>query len=192
VQTVALLHEVDGRLEHRVDLLILEAAPLALDPARRGVAPVHHGAAAPGDPLAPRLDPHDLLHQGPELLPLEDHAADRLDALRGVLALLLPEVAPGVLQAEQGLDVVGEEADRLVHLHLDLPPPVGLDERRALDDELQTGELDALVGAQLEEDHALPDGPGGAVLRLRDAQLRGQVLEQLLRPELRVVQVLQA
>mmetsp|Transcript_9538 Transcript_9538/g.20916 ORF Transcript_9538/g.20916 Transcript_9538/m.20916 type:complete len:592 (-) Transcript_9538:776-2551(-) len=88
--------------------------------------------------------------------------------------------------------MVREEADRLVHLHLDLPPPVGLDERRALDHELQPGELDPLEGAQLEEDHGLPHGEAGAVLRLRDAQLRVQVLQQLLRPDLRVVEVPEA
>ena len=64
----------------------------------------------------------------------------------------------------------------------------------------RASELDALVGRELEEDQRLPHGPGLAVpggtsnslrksapLGLRDVQLRVQVVQQLLRPDLRVL-----
>mmetsp|Transcript_63283 Transcript_63283/g.102534 ORF Transcript_63283/g.102534 Transcript_63283/m.102534 type:complete len:286 (+) Transcript_63283:1948-2805(+) len=87
--------------------------------------------------------------------------------------------------------MAGEETNGLIHLTTDLAPPGGLNERGAFHEELQAGELDALVGRQLEENQGLAHGPRVSVLGLGDVKFSVQVLQQLLGPDLCIVQVLE-
>mmetsp|Transcript_66995 Transcript_66995/g.193585 ORF Transcript_66995/g.193585 Transcript_66995/m.193585 type:complete len:1210 (-) Transcript_66995:420-4049(-) len=191
-QAQALLGDVDRLLERPVDALILDALPLPLDLRRRHVEAVVLRLPAPHDALAPRLEAQDALVDAHVLPALQVRPDLRLD-LGGSSELPLSlQIHARLLQPEQRLHVARADLDRLVHAHLDLPPPASLDERGALDEQLQPSELQSLEGRQLEEDHGLSHCPRCAMRRLRDAQLLVEVVQQLLGAYLRLVDVLEA
>mmetsp|Transcript_15544 Transcript_15544/g.41971 ORF Transcript_15544/g.41971 Transcript_15544/m.41971 type:complete len:244 (+) Transcript_15544:121-852(+) len=67
------------------------------------------------------------------------------------------------------------------------PSPASLDQCRALDHELQPSAIQALESRELEEDHYPADRPAQAVHRLGDAQLLGEMVQQLLHPGLHLI-----
>mmetsp|Transcript_91712 Transcript_91712/g.296753 ORF Transcript_91712/g.296753 Transcript_91712/m.296753 type:complete len:268 (+) Transcript_91712:2835-3638(+) len=183
---------MDGSGQDLVDLLLLPATPSPLDPRGAHVPPVLLGRAPANDAAPPRLDADGAPACHAVELPRCYPPRERLQLHRGLFAPALLEVHAGLLGAQERLDVARKEADGLVHVPPDLAPPIRLDEGGALDQQLEPCKLDPFEGRQLEEDQGLADCPGQAVLGLGDVELRGQVLKQLLRPDLAVVQVLEA
>mmetsp|Transcript_15145 Transcript_15145/g.38443 ORF Transcript_15145/g.38443 Transcript_15145/m.38443 type:complete len:233 (-) Transcript_15145:2293-2991(-) len=191
-QAHALLGKVERFLQGCVYLLVLITPPITLDLPSADVPPVLLGMSPACDALAPGLDLHDLLVDG-AVLPLRQTPPDVGLDLRCCDKLPPPlQIQAGLLQTEDRLDVPREQPDRLVHLHLRLSAPARLDQRGALDEELQPCALKALVGRQFEEDHRLTNRPAQAMHWLRDAQLLSEVVQQLLCSQLQVVNMLQA
>mmetsp|Transcript_124926 Transcript_124926/g.266641 ORF Transcript_124926/g.266641 Transcript_124926/m.266641 type:complete len:432 (+) Transcript_124926:2367-3662(+) len=162
-----------------VDLLLRPAFPATLDLRRAHMQLPLLGKLAPLLAPLPGLEFHHLRKEAAVFCPLPGPAQERLDLHRSELLAASQELHPSLLQSEQGLRVLGEEAKGLVHVSANLAPPSRLDCCGALDQQLQARKFHPFEGGQLEEDHGLPHGPGLAVHRLRQVQLLVEVLQQL-------------
>mmetsp|Transcript_70091 Transcript_70091/g.194859 ORF Transcript_70091/g.194859 Transcript_70091/m.194859 type:complete len:609 (-) Transcript_70091:1456-3282(-) len=187
----ALLRHVDRGPEQLVHLLLALPAPSTLDLRSTPEELVLVGRFAPADAAAPGLQPDDLGQDRLIPVPLELAPEVRLELHRGHLALTLVEVDARLLAPEERLQVTREDANAFVHVPADLAPPVRLDDGRALDEQLQACELEALERLQFEENHCLTHSPSVSVVGLRDVELRCKVFEQFLRAQLLVVHMLE-
>mmetsp|Transcript_13764 Transcript_13764/g.32821 ORF Transcript_13764/g.32821 Transcript_13764/m.32821 type:complete len:240 (-) Transcript_13764:2053-2772(-) len=99
------------------------------------------------------------------------------------------KVSTSLLRPQQCLHMTSKQSYGHKHASPYLAAPGSLDQRRALDQQLQTSKLYTFVGWQLEEDQRLANCPRLAMLWLWDVQFCIQVLQQLLGSNLGVLQM---
>merc|ERR1719383_9751 len=164
VHAPSLLGQLDRSPQHAVHLFFLPTPPTILNPPGSRKELVSVDIPTTNDTTTPGLNPHDSLQDISIRLLASVLSHLRLNPCSEELTLQPQELKTGLSGTKQRLKVPKEESDGRVHLPGSPAPPTCLDQRRALDEQLEAGKLEAFVHSLLEEHQSSSNGPGKPTL----------------------------